>query len=97
MYARLAQFEGDPGALDQMIEGIRKQLESGETPPGLEAVQRVMVLIDRESGRNTSLIFCANEGDLRTVDQALNQMTPEGDTRRTGVELLELAIDRSSS
>lgn len=97
MYARLAQFEGDPGALDQMIEGIRKQLDSGETPPGLEAVQRVMVLIDRDSGRNTSLIFCASEDDLRTVDQALNQMTPEGETRRTGVELLEVAIDKDTA
>jgi hypothetical protein len=97
VYARLAQFEGDPGALDQMIEGIRKQLDSGETPPGLEGVQRVLVLVDRDSGKNTSLIFCATEDDLRTVDEALNQMSPEGDTRRTSVELLEVAIDRSSS
>ena len=96
MYARLAQFEADPGSLDQMIEGIRKQLESGETPPGLEPVQRVMVLVDRASGKNTSLIFCANENDLRTVDEALNQMTPEGDVRRTGVELLEVAIDKDT-
>ena len=94
MYARLAQFEGDPGALDQMIEGIRKQLDSGETPPGLEGVQRVLVLVDRDSGKNTSLIFCATED---AVDEALNQMSPEGDTRRTSVELLEVAIDRSSS
>ena len=97
MYARLARFEGDPGSLDRMIEQIRTQLESGETPPGLEAVQRVLVLVDRDSGRSTSLVFCATEDELRTIDEALNQMAPGGDTRRTGVELLEVAIDRSSS
>ena len=97
MHVRLAQFEGDPGSLDQMIDGIRDQLESGETPPGLEAVQRVMVLVNRKSGKNTSLVFCANEEDLRTVDEALNQMTPQGDTRRTGVELLEVAIDKGTA
>ena len=97
MYVRLAQFEGDPDAIDQMIAGIRKDLESGNTPPGLEGVQRVMVLVDRGSGKNTSLIFCATEDDLRKADEALNQMTPEGETRRTAVELLEVAIDKDTS
>ena len=95
MYARLAQFESDSGSIDQMLAGIRKDLESGSMPPGLEGVQRVMVLVDRGSGKNTSLVFCATEDDLRKADEALNQMSPEGDTRRTGVELLEVAIDRS--
>ena len=57
MHARLAQFEGDPGALDQTIEGIRRQLDSGETPPSLEAVHGAMLRIDRESGRSTNLTF----------------------------------------
>jgi hypothetical protein len=93
----LAQFEGDPGSIDQMVEGIRKDMESDETPPGLEGVQRVLVLVDRGSGKNTSLIFCATEDELRKADEALNQMTPEGGTRRTGVQLLEVAIDKDTS
>ncbi|MBA3384005.1 MAG: hypothetical protein H0T20_05045 [Actinobacteria bacterium] len=97
MYVRLAQFEGDPGSIDQMVAGIREQLERGETPPGLEGVQRVMVLIDRGSGKNTSLIFCATEDELRKADEALNQMTPEGGVSRTAVELLEVAIDKDTS
>ena len=97
MYARLAQFTGDPGSIDEMVAGIRKNLESGEMPPGLEGVQRVMVLIDRGSGKNTSLIFCATEDELRKADEALNQMTPEGGVSRTGVELLEVAIDKDTS
>ena len=97
MYVRLAQFEGDPGSIDEMVAGIREQLESGETPPGLEGVQRVMVLIDRGSGKNTSLIFCSTEDELRTADEALNKMTPEGGVSRTAVELLEVAIDKDTS
>ena len=97
MYARLAQFTGDPGSIDEMIAGIRQNLESGEMPPGLEGVQRVMVLIDRGSGKNTSLIFCATEDELRKADEALNQMTPEGGVSRTAVELLEVAIDKDTT
>ena len=94
----MAQFEGDPDSIDQMVAGIREQLESGgETPAGLEGVQRVMVLVDRDSGKNTSLIFCATEADLRKADEALNKMTPEGETRRTAVELLEVAIDKDTA
>lgn len=80
-----------------MVAGIRENLESGETPPGLEGVQRVMLLIDRGSGKNTSLIFCATENELRKADEALTQMTPEGGVRRTAVELLEVAIDKDTS
>jgi hypothetical protein len=56
-----------------------------------------MVLIDRGSGKNTSLIFCATEDELRKADEALNQMTPEGGVSRTAVELLEVAIDKDTS
>jgi hypothetical protein len=96
VYVRLAQFEGEPDSIDQMVAGIRENLESGETPPGLEEVQRVMVLVNRGSGKNTSLIFCATEAQLRKADEALNKMTPEGGTRRTAVELLEVAIDKDT-
>jgi hypothetical protein len=96
VYVRLAQFEGDPDSIDPMVAGIRENLESGETPPGLEEVQRVMVLVNRGSGKNTSLIFCATEDQLRKADEALNKMTPEGGTRRTAVELLEVAIDKDT-
>lgn len=51
MYVRLAQFEGEPDSIDQMVAGIRENLESGETPPGLEEVGRVMVLVNRGSGK----------------------------------------------
>ena len=35
MYARVATFEGDPSRVDDAIEMVRAQVESGETPAGL--------------------------------------------------------------
>jgi hypothetical protein len=104
MYARVAQFESDASSLDQMVNGVRESLDrgreamsSGEGRPemeGLEGVRRVMMLIDRDSGRNVSVILCDTEDDLRKADEALNKMTPEGGARRSGVGLYEVAIDR---
>jgi hypothetical protein len=56
-----------------------------------------MVLVDRGSGKNTSVVFCATEDELRRADEALNTMTPEGSVSRTSVELLEVAIDKDTS
>ena len=36
MYARVATFESDPAQVDNAIEMVRSQVESGETPAGLE-------------------------------------------------------------
>lgn len=87
MYARMAQFQGDPSSSDQLVAEVRKSLESGAVPPGLESVQRMLLLIDRESGKTANLIFCATEEELLKADEALNQMSPDSDMRRTAVEL----------
>ena len=104
MYARVAQFESDSGSLDQMVTGVRESLDrgreamaSGQTPEemaGLEGVRRVMVLIDRDSGKNVSVMLCDTGDDLRKADEALNKMSPDGDVRRTAVGLYEVAIDQ---
>jgi len=104
MYARVAQFESDAGSLDQMVTGVRESLDRGreamstgqtsEEMAGLEGVRRVMMLIDRGSGSNVSVILCDTEEDLRKADEALNKMSPDGDVRRTSVGLYEVAIDQ---
>ena len=104
MYARVAQFESDADSLDQMVSGVRENLDrgreamsSGERSPdmeGLEGVRRVMMLIDRDAGKNVSVILCDTEDDLRKADEALNKMSPQGDVRRTAVGLYEVAIDQ---
>ena len=42
MYARVATFAGDPSRVDDAIEMVRAQVESGETPAGLEGAKMLM-------------------------------------------------------
>ena len=35
MHARVATFQGDPANVDQMIERVRGEVESGNVPAGL--------------------------------------------------------------
>jgi hypothetical protein len=103
MHVRIAQFEADPGSIDQMVSGVRESLDRGRQSgsaggagaemEGLEGVRRVMLLVDRDRGQVTNLVFCDNAEELRSADEALNKMSPDGDVRRTSVGMYELAID----
>jgi hypothetical protein len=94
MHARIATFEGDPSNLDQMIEGIRKDVESGNKPPGLEHATGVMILVDRDSGKTMGITLFADEEGMKRGDQALNEMSPdEGTMKRRSVEFYEVPID----
>lgn len=104
MHARVAQFELDPSSVDQMLGGIRESLDRGreamsegqnpEEMAGLDGVRRVMVLVDRNAGRVANLVLCDTDEDLRKADEALNKMSPQGDGRRTSVDMYEVAIDK---
>ncbi len=98
MYVRIAQFEGGDRDWDEFAAGIRDSIRSGAegTPleTTLDAVKRVMLLVDRESNRGANLIICETEDDLRRVDAALNKMTPAGGRgNRTSVEMFEVVLD----
>jgi hypothetical protein len=95
MHARVASFEGDPGTLDQMIEGMRKDIESGDIPPGLEGAKEVMVFVDKESGRTVGITLFDDEEGLKRGHEALNKMSPDGPMRRTSVDLYEVPIRKS--
>ena len=94
MFARVATFEGaDASRLDEMVEGVRRQIESESTPEGLEGVTRVEMLIDRASGKTMGITLFESEEALRRGDAALNEMSPgEGGGRRVGVDLYEVAL-----
>jgi hypothetical protein len=103
MYARIAQFEVETGSIDDMLGPIRESLERGmegmsdeerEQMAGFEGVRRVLVLVDRNSGRVANLVLCDTDEDLRKADEALNRMSPQGGGRRTSVDLYEVAIDK---
>jgi hypothetical protein len=92
MHARVATFEGDPSGIDQMLEQIRTDVESGQRPPGLEDAKGLMVMVDRQSGKSVGITFFADEEALKRGDEALNQMSPDGPSSRTSVEFYEVPI-----
>jgi hypothetical protein len=98
MYVRIAKFEGGDRNWDEFAAGIRETVRSGAqgTPleTAIDAIERVMLLADRESNRGANLIICETEDDLRRVDAAMNELTPEtGRGARTSVEMYEVMLD----
>ena len=91
MYARVATFESDPSKVDDAIALVRGQVESGETPPGLEGAKMLM-LVNRESGRGVGVTLFETEEAMRRGDEALNAMNPGGTERRTSVEFFEVPV-----
>jgi hypothetical protein len=80
MYARVATFESDPAEVDQAIEMVRSSVESDDTPEGLEGAKMLM-LVNRETGKGLGLTLFESEDAMRRGDEALNAMNP-GATER---------------
>jgi hypothetical protein len=91
MYARVATFESDPSRVDDAIAMVRSEVESGETPPGLEGA-KMMMLVNRESGKGVGITLFESEEEMRRGDEALNAMNPGGTERRTSVEFFEVPV-----
>jgi hypothetical protein len=94
VHARVATFEGDPSNIDQMVDQVRKDVESGERPPGLEDAKGLIMMVDRRSGKTIGITFFDDEEGLKRGDEALNNMSPEGPTGRTSVEFYEVPIQQ---
>jgi hypothetical protein len=95
MHARIATFQGDPGTVDQMIERVRGEVESGNVPGGLEGA-KMMMLVDRDSGKGLGITLFESEDAMRKGDEALNAMDPGGTTSRTAVEFYEVPVQTVS-
>ena len=106
MYVRIARFEGmDPSRVDDQIERIRRQIDEGRRRlggaemtrvevEGVKAIDRMLMLVDRESGRGANLVFCATEDDLQKAHRFLDSLTPDqGEGYRISVDTYEVAID----
>ena len=91
MHARIATFESDPANVDDAISVVRGQVESGETPPGLEGAKMLM-LVNRETGKGVGITLFESEEAMRRGDEALNAMNPGGTERRTSVEFYEVPV-----
>ena len=91
MYARVAVFESDPTDVDDAIERVRSDVESDDTPSGLEGAKMLM-LVNRETGKGLGITLFASEEAMRRGDEALNAMSPGGTERRTSVEFYEVPV-----
>jgi heme-degrading monooxygenase HmoA len=91
MHARIATFESDPAKIDDAIEMVRGEVGSGDTPPGLEGAKMLM-LINRETGKGLGVTLFESEDAMRRGDEALNAMSPGASERRTSVEFYEVPV-----
>jgi hypothetical protein len=91
LYARIATFESDPANLDDAIEMVRAEVESGNTPDGLEGAKMLM-LVNRESGKGLGVTLFDSEEAMRRGDEALNAMSPGASEQRTSVEFYEVPV-----
>jgi hypothetical protein len=91
MYARVATFESDPSSVDDAIRMVREEVE-GDTPEGLEGA-KMMMLVDRDSGKGLGITIFDSEDAMRRGDEALNSMSPGGTERRTSVEFYEVPVE----
>ena len=91
MYARIATFESDPSTIDEAINQVRSEVESDQTPAGLEGA-KMMMLVDRETGKGLGVSIFESEEAMRRGDEALNAMTPGASERRTSVEFYEVPV-----
>ena len=91
MYARVATFESDPAAVDEAIDVVRAEVEAGNSPEGLEGAKMLM-LVNRESGKGLGITLFDSEEAMRRGDAALNAMSPGGSERRTSVEFYEVPV-----
>src|SRR5689334_4524524 len=91
MYARVATFQGDPANVDAAIERVRAEVE-GTPPPGLEGAKMLM-LVDRQSGKGVGITLFDSEAAMRRGDEALNAMNPGDAGSRTSVEFYEVPVE----
>jgi hypothetical protein len=90
VYARVATFQGDPTNADQAIDQVRTQV-AGDPPPGLEGT-KLLMLVDRNTGKGIGITLFESEDAMRRGDEALNQMNPAGGSR-TSVEFYEVPVN----
>jgi len=95
MFARVATFESDPAKIDDAIKMVRGEVESGNTPPGLEGAKMLM-LVNRETVKGLGVTLLESEEAMRRGDEALNAMNPGASERRVSVEFFEVPVQTIS-
>ena len=87
----MATFESDPSKVDDAIRMLREEVQ-GQTPEGLEGA-KMMMLVNRETGKGLGVTLFDSEDAMRRGDEALNAMSPGASERRTSVEFFEVPVE----
>jgi hypothetical protein len=95
VYARVATFESDPARVDDAISMVRGQVESDDTPAGLEG-SKMLMLVNRANGKGVGITLFESEEAMRRGDAALNAMNPGASERRISVEFYEVPVETIS-
>ena len=64
MYARVAVFESDSTDVDDAIERVRSDVESDDTPSGLEGAKMLM-LVNRDNGKGLGITLFESAEAMR--------------------------------
>jgi allantoicase len=103
MYARIATFEGvDMDAADRTMDQARERIEP--IMRKLNGFQGYMELIDRSSGKATTVSFFDSEENMRAAEPTFDEEMPKqlGDLmeqwagHRAAVERYEVVVDERS-
>jgi hypothetical protein len=65
MYARVARLKGEPSKIDDLLAELNKR----DTPPGLEEMKGVYVLVDRDDGK---IITITLWDDKQVMDKSIS-------------------------
>ena len=87
--ARVVSFDG---VSKERIEEMKRELEGGEQPEGMNATE-FLVLHDPDAEKSLAIVFFESEDDYRRGDEILDAM-PAGDTpgTRTSVSRYDVAV-----
>jgi hypothetical protein len=92
MYARVATFQGDTANVDESIEQVRSRV-AGDPPSGLEGAKMLM-LVNRETGKGLGVTLYESEEAMRRGDEALSALVPAGGGSRVSVEFFEVPVHK---
>jgi hypothetical protein len=106
MFVRIARFEGGTAAqIEEEGSRIRRDLEaasSGEPGPEIPSelallARRIEMLVDRERGAVTMLVYAETEEQAREIDRIMDGMSPSTDGwgHRVSAEVLEVFLDEA--
>jgi hypothetical protein len=90
--ARVVTFSG---VSSDRIEELKREIEEGEQPEGLNPSE-MLVLHDSDSSEAIAILFFDNDEDYQRGHEVLDAMpAPETPGQRTAVKRYEVAIRRS--